>query len=391
MTYDVSIDDEAGFAAFDVIIERWQATPRQFPYDQKGAVIPQVVIPDYIRNNKEFLFNFYFYLCLYMRGGIESLQAFKALIRMATDKPELFDPFFAQHLAPEELQPIIAIYVGWDAKAVTKFWIENSKRLVRNWQGSARTLFKGLNTYDEALRRIRNKRTKSEWKEACRVDDRGEGFMGFQPKMVSMFVYFIDWEGLLDKPFIYPTPADFHNFRFGLSLQIIVLHPQPKNLRSTEKLSEPWRDFTVRYLKARKGKVTPVELADAIWLFSLTLCGASPLTDYHEPKDKNGHGMFAEHGGLTRTSVPNFLAPRYRERLKRTCLSCPLISRCILAIPAGPYYQRRGDRAVAFGGQLYLFSRFRIEQYLQVYETTALPGNPLQDIQDLAQSSLFGD
>lgn len=366
MSYTVVVHDNRGFAVFDLIIKRWQAEPKQFPYNQKTAVIPQNVIPHWLRSDKEKLINFYFYICLYMRGGIESLQAFKAMLSLFADRPELFDPFYAQHLTESELQPIIALYVGWDSNKVAQFWIENSKRLVRNWNGQAANIFNGLADFEESLRRIKNKTTKREWKKACVVDDRGEGFMGFQAKMVSMFVYFVDWEGLLNKQFIYPTPADFHNFRIGLALRIMVIEPQPESLRSTEKISEPWRMLTVRYLEARRGRVTPVELADAIWLFSLTLCGASPLTDYHERTDWKGHGLFGE-GGIEHSSRPSFLSPKLRGRLVRTCLSCPLISRCELAIPAGPYYQRRGDRALAFGGQLYLTERFPIESYLPTF------------------------
>ncbi len=365
----VTVDKTAAFQLFDTLLERWNATPKKFPYDQKGAIIPQVLIPASLRKNPERLANFYFYICLYMRGGIESIQAFRAMLQLYDARPEVFDPFVAQHFPQEELRVLIATYVGWDAKAVARFWIENSKRLVRNWNGRALTIFKGLRTYDEALRRIRNKRTKREWREACRIDDRGEGFMGFQPKMVSMLLYFIDWEGLLVTRFLYPTPADFHNFRLGLAHRILILSPQPKNLRSTELISEPWRALTLAYLEERSAD--PVELADAIWLFSLVLCGASPLTDYHEPKDKNGRGMFAE-GELEHTVIPSFLSPKLRGRLTRTCLACPLIATCKLAIPAGPYYQRRGDRAVAFGGQLYLWKRFPIETHLPTFSVEYL-------------------
>lgn len=388
MSYQVIVDDEAGFGAFDAIIKRWKSSPKLFPYDQKGAVIPQTVIPAWVRNDRELLCNFYFYICLYMRGGIESLQAFNAMVKLVTEKPELLDPLYAQHLDQEELRSIIASYIGWDAKAVARFWIENSKRLVRNWDGRASLIFRRLHSYEEALRRIKNKRTKQEWRHASRIDDRGEGFMGFQPKMVSMLLYFVDWEGLLEKSFTYPTPADFHNFRFGLALRIMLLRPQPEHLRSTEQLSKPWRDLTIRYLEQRKGRVTPVELADAIWLFSLVLCGNSPLTDHHERADKNGSGLFAPED-LVHSSVPALLAPKFRGRLERTCLACPLIDRCELAIPAGPYYQRRGDRAAPFGGQLYLRGRFPVEQHLPLFPVDRLD-NDTQDSTDEFQPSFFG-
>ena len=108
MEYEVIVNDTIGFYAFDTIVERWQAKPKMFPFDQKGAIIPQNIIPDWLRTDKEELYNFYFYICLYMRGGIESLQAFKAMIKLRTEKPDVFDPFFAQHLTQDELQPIIA-------------------------------------------------------------------------------------------------------------------------------------------------------------------------------------------------------------------------------------------------------------------------------------------
>jgi hypothetical protein len=254
---------------------------------------------------------------------------------------------------------------------------------MRNWDGKASNIFKGLTTYEEALRRIRNKRTKKDLNKAALIDDRGQGFMGFQPKMVSMLIYFIDWEGLLEVSFIYPTPADFHNFRFGLAVRGIVIYPQPLHLRTSEKLSKVWRDLTVRYLEARKGKVTPVELADAIWLFSLEMCGNSPLTVYHERIDKNGRGMFAAED-LIHDSVPNFLAPNFRKRLQRTCLSCPLNDMCELAIPAAPYYQRREGRDVAFGGQLYLLQRFPIEDHFPVNEIDYMS----RDTQDTTSTQL---
>lgn len=378
MSYEVFVDDDTGFYVFDILIERWQATPKKFPFDQRAAIIPQNIIPAKLRADTEELFNFYLNICLYMRGGIESLQAFRAMIRLWQDKRELFDPFYAEKLYQDELQPILRQYVGWDSHAAARYWIENAKRLVWNWEGKASNVFRGLRNHEEAMRRIQNKRTKKELQEANSVDGRGQGFMGFQAKMVSMWLYFMDWEGLLEESFLYPTPADFHNFRLGLAHRILVLEPEPEEIRSAEKISKPWRELTMRYLQSRRGKVTPVQLADAIWLFSLTLCGNSPLTDYHERVDNNGHGMF-DPNDLEHSSRPDFLSSRFRSRLQRTCLSCPLIDTCELAIPAGPYYQRRGDRDVPFGGRLYLWDRFPIEHHLPTFEPDYLPLEESED------------
>jgi|GEM_PF-6890201 len=107
MSYKVIANDVNAFEAFDIILERWQATPKKFPYDQPGALIPQQLIPNTLRKDTETLYNFYFFICLYMRGGIESVQAFRAMIKLWQNNPEVFDPFYAQHLTQSELQPLI--------------------------------------------------------------------------------------------------------------------------------------------------------------------------------------------------------------------------------------------------------------------------------------------
>lgn len=369
---NVYTDKETGYWLFDTLLERWEA--KKFPYDQPRALIPQTIIPNHIRNgnDKEAIYFFYMIICIWMRGGIESLQAFKAVIKMRLEHPELFDPYEVQYWKPEDLQPIVKRYIGWDSKNASRFWIENAKRVMRQWDGKPSEMFKDLYDFDEAVRRIKNKSTLSKKKktEADAIYGNGLGFMGYKEKMVAMLLYFIDWEGLLPKRFPYPTPADFHNFRLGLAHRIIVLDPQPVNLRNHELISAPWRDLTLQYLKDRKAD--PVKLADAIWLFSLEACGNSPLTDWHERVDKRGHGMFSAKE-LPHSKAPDFRAPGVRQRLLRTCLACPLLDTCELAIPAGPYYQRRGDRDEAFGGQLYLLPRFPIERHITPVPLDYLP------------------
>ena len=356
--------DANGYYLFDTLVERQRE--KKFPYDMRDAFIPQKVIPSQMRSDTFVLACFYFYVCLYMRGGIKSLQAFAAMLRMYHDHPKLFDPAYAQYLQPAELQLVIAKYVGWDAKAVAGFWIENSKRLVRKWNGDPRNIVKGLDNYEEALRRIQNKATASRKvrEEADAIYGNGLGFMGFQPKMVSMFIYFMDWDNLLPIKFLYPAPADFHNFRLALSHQALVLDPMPITYRVNEALSVAWRNMMMRYLKDR-GNVTPVELADALWLFSLVLCGESPLTMYKEPQVIEGQLGPANDPGDELfphdKTMMHFSSKRRRNDLKRTCLACPILNTCTLAIPAAPYYQRKDGREGAWGGQLLLQARPVIE------------------------------
>jgi hypothetical protein len=304
----VTTNKKVVFALLDTLVERWQA--KKFPYNRKDATIPQTLIPEEIRKDQFLLACFYFYACIYMRGGIESGQAFRALIRMWRDDPHLFEPAHAQWYKPEAVATVLKKYVGWDSKNAGINWVENSRRLMQYWSGDPHNLIKGLRTYDEALRRIRNKLRKREQREAG-YD--GLGFRGFQPKMVSMLLYFYDWEGWLKPRFLYPTPADFHNFRLGLNQGGIVVEFEEGDaqLRSSEKISGPWRAVVMEYLRARKAD--PVEVADAIWLFSLVLCGSSPLNQERE--------------------VPH-------HWLEKTCFRCPIRTGCRFSIPAGPYYKK---------------------------------------------------
>lgn len=377
-------DQKAVFAVLDELLSRWTATPKQFPYNQPKAQIPQTMIPDALRRGDTYTLScFYFYACIYMRGGIESSQAFRALLRMLKDYPSLFDPLHAQWFTEEYVRDILRAYIGWDSEVAARAWLENSRRLCQTWKADPRLLIKGVADYNEALRRIRNKLTKREL-QAAGPD--GLGFFGFQPKMVSMLLYFYDWEGWIKKRFLYPAPADFHNFRIAIANGGILITPQPKVIRANEKLSKVWRDVLMVYLKARRAD--PVEVADAIWLFSLVMCGNSPLTQFRTP-NKNHSGMFAGED-LPHHEESAVLGARYRSSLLRTCLVCPLLHSCTLAIPAGPYYQR-GDNPQGkgkLGGQLVLRSRFPIERFVSAPEG-ALPARD-GDIQAMSeQGSLF--
>lgn len=326
----IEVDRRIAFEGLDTLLELWKR--KAFPYDQKDAILPQTRLPEALRDNPETLAAFYFYVCIYMRGGIESLQAFRALARMWQDHPEAFDPFLAQWLAPAHMEDMLRAYIGWDARRASINWVENSRRLVRNWDGRPLNLLKGLRSWTEALRRFRNKRTKRDLREA---GARGEGFMGFQPKMVSMLVYFCDWEGWLEKRFLYPSPADFHNFRFGLNQGAITLAPWPGEIRTSEALSAPWRAAVLAYLRSRKAD--PIEVADALWLFSLVLCGNSPVT---QTSTSAGTGFFEADDLPRLVDAQTFRTPRMRLALERTCLRCPVRTRCTLGIPSQPYYRK---------------------------------------------------
>ncbi len=351
------------FPMIDILVELQQK--KAYPFNRPDAIIPQKIIPAELRADKYKLACFYFYVCIYMRGGIESLQAFNALIKMWRAHPELFEPYLAQFAPQQNVQAVLKKFIGWDAKNASINWIENSKRLVRNWKGNPLNLLKGLRTWELAVKRIRNKTTKKDQRKA---GERNEGFRGFQYKMVSMLLYFYDWEKWFEVRFLYPSPADFHNFRLALANgALVVTIPKDRIVRTSEKLSKPWRDMVMAYLRERNAD--PVVVADALWLFSLVLCGNSPFTVTRElkprttsVKNKEGRvthkvpyiGLF-EHSRVEEEWTSVQLGARKTKQLKQTCVVCPLAATCSFAIPSKPYYRK---------GRLILHARPHIEHQL---------------------------
>lgn len=348
---EIIVDKDRIFALLDTLLERWAAEPKGFPYQHKDAILPQDVIPEEIRADKEVLACFYFYICIYMRGGIKSLQAFNALTKMWEAHPEMFNPLQVQWLQPEDVQVVLKKYIGWDSQSASISWVENSRRLMQYWRGNPLNLLKGLKDYEEALRRIRNKFSKKDRREA---GEDGVGFRGFQPKMVSMLLYFYDWEGWLPKRFVYPAPADFHNFRLAFAHRGLILKPQASSIRVTEKHSILWRAAVTEYITERG--VRSKDVADAIWLFSLVMCGNSPATKYRRAEAPEPTLFTADELGVDLRGTIN--APSSRPALLSTCLQCPIAETCELAIPAGPYYQTgEDDNGESLGGKLHFWPR----------------------------------
>lgn len=345
----IIVDQERVDWLITELLSRWHKSPKEFPFDREDAVIPQTIIPMGLRDDKRSLAYFYFYLCIYMRGGIESLQAFRALLNMRESHEYLFDPVSVQLMEESTVERLLRKYIGWDAKNAAKNWVINSRRLVSTWGADPRNLVGGVTTYEEALRRIRAKTTKRERNVA---GEDGLGFRGFQYKMVSMLLYFFDWERMLQPRFLYPSPADFHNFRMALVSNSIRIEGDSTRLRSGEVLARPWRDAVMKYLS--KTGADPVSVADVLWLYSLVMCGNSPVTHtFGEPRRRaqtSGHARQQPDGeqafmhllhetpsNRIDSDVPNRTA---RRKILGTCGVCFLNGECRTAVPARPYYRQ---------------------------------------------------
>jgi hypothetical protein len=98
------------------------------------------------------------------------------------------------------------------------------------------------------------------------------------------------------------------------------------------------------YLKARNAD--PVKVADAIWLYSLVMCGNSPatITAEKDPRDKRDEkGVKIEnlftHAEVEETWEHRGWVARQNGRLKQTCLACPFVGTC-RPVPSRPYYRK---------------------------------------------------
>ena len=336
----------------DMLLARWRSSPKGYPFNRPDAIIPQTIIPDELRRDKKTLANWYLVVDEHMKGRVNSMEAFRGGIRIWQRYPWFYDPKVILWEKPSRMIEILEECLPTDKVNVVRDLRINFQHLLTYYDGSALNLIKGLTSYEEALRRILNKRTRGQRKEAGHG---GEGLYGHRHKMVSMLLYFYDWEGWLKPRFVYPSPADIHNFRdaiAGKGLEVIGIG-KDLIIRDYEKISAPWRAMVMQYIKARKED--PVDVADVLWLFSNLMCGNSPLTETSKKERGNGSGMFDQEELPHLNGVQQFLHPKYRRDLEATCLVCPLLDTCDFAIPARPYYD---------DGKLVLRPRPRIEDHI---------------------------
>lgn len=329
----ITTSKEDVFWLVDELLARWRSKPKGYPFNRPDAIIPQDLVPIELRADKRTLANWYLAICNHMKGRVNSTQAFLAYIEMWKQEPQFFDPDWVALQNQEIIEGVYERFIATDKRACAKAHILNSRRLKQHYKGDARNILKNATSYDEAIARIMNKVGRLE-REAGNNDP---GFFGFRHKMVSMFVYFMDWEGFIKKRFPYPSPADIQNFRIGIaSLGIRIERPSPRGIRNHETISAPWREVVLQYIVERKQD--PIDVADVLWLFSNIMCGNSPLTSTLT-SDANGTGLFDADSIPPSNTIVQLTKPKYLEALQETCLNCFLLSRCSYVIPAAPYYE----------------------------------------------------
>ncbi len=356
----IVVNHERVDKVLDKIMDAYWA--KEPPYNLTEARPPHIPenMPKTLERGSKDHAMFHFVCCYYMRGGIKSYDAYTRLGQVYDARPDLFDckkvvanlgeevaeePIDTEKLAEEfEADTMIdhdvtgidpmsrRSMVEQDIAATLKhfglgfqqttarLWVENAVRMTERYDGDPREIFKGVDTYEAAVQRIKN-------------DKRGGGFGGFQEKMVSMITYFLMDEGMIDS-FKFPIPVDIHVLRVSILNGLIEFPGVPYNTdlmrpQTTATLRDVYLNYAVRK------DVDPLRLCDAVWLLSGLLCSKAPGNWTIEPKRR-----FGRDGRRTVLIVPeeNPNNPAQMAAYNNSCRICPVEETCTGRIGSADYY-----------------------------------------------------
>lgn len=310
---------------------------KQYPFDK--ATLPQRIenIPKGVSwGSKEHaivLFNF----CQYMRGRIDSESAIKGMKRVYEKNPDMYDITVANLADEDRMSGILKELLmnnglGFNADQISRHWILNKKKIAFHWGADPRLIFKGVQSYEEAVRRLKNSGKFNL--------NNPFGFYGFREKMVSMLVYFYV-EAEIIKPFRFPPPVDFHVLRILFSNQILKVDEYKPGMRFWQDgMTDEARKILSRWIKEEnKDSVT---LSNALWLLSRDLCDKAPgnISTVSDVKDGRNTEVFSKEIKFTKNRFNTY---------SNVCGRCPLNQNCKVSVPSAPYYiqgkiELRGER-----------------------------------------------
>jgi hypothetical protein len=311
---------------------------RSFPYGESKT--PQQIVFDSLSKYSELIrARYWFYVCMYMRGPVDSNYAALKLVEILDSENGggIFDPSNSRSHNTEEIDHVMTVHNFTRLLTdVKKFWAFGSKKLAAEYNSDPRNIFLDVHDFQEIERRCRYvKKTKA-------------GFMGFQKKMTSMLTYFLRDQNLIGlKDF--PPPVDFHLMRVMILTGIVCLDESDPTRFRYETSSVLGYEAIEGYL-ARSG-TDPIELGDALWLLSGNLCSISPKN-----KDPKSFGIYdqASIDGVAASKRKRLAAPpglfdsvgidlplhvsSDTKLVRDTCGKCPARVWCNGGIPAVEYY-----------------------------------------------------
>jgi len=297
-----------------------------YPFNQAKVQPPQLLLPeDFPRGGLTHAF-FLFVLCYWMRGGIESDTAILSLSQLYRLDKDLFDPFLVQEENPEHLADLLKYAgLGFSKDSNSSFWVGNAKLLVSEWGGDPRNIFSDFSKYGE----------KKKWEVAVsRIKNKGNrglrgGFAGFREKMVSMLIYFLMEQGLIEE-FDFPIPVDFHVARMLVIHRVFELDPSISYTGGhLDRLLDDMRYTSYRY--AKRHHISSLDLSNVLWLYSRSMCSENP--DF-EASTGSGSGRSIE------IIIPEISWSKAEQRAyARTCGSCTVANSCCYVVRSKHWYK----------------------------------------------------
>lgn len=318
------------FAHIDNVISKLVATKElnHFPFNLPKAITPQhpshlprsgEITEGHERYNPLEAARFWFAVCYYMRGTIDSNIATTNMAWLYEDRPDIFNPEKASELSSQEIKYLLDTHkLSSGSEQISRHWIENANRLVDLYDGDPRKIFEDYSDYDTLLERVINKK--------------GQGFIGFQKKMTSMLAYFYMEQGLVPYQTI-PLPVDFHVLRTSIAHELITfdLAGERKDIdigQTADLLRNIYEDY------AKRHNISMLKLCDAIWIFSRTACSNSPTNTLIETGARHGRSTVLE-PALTNWSTAT---PQQLKDYQNYCGQCPVRDSCAHDVPSKRYY-----------------------------------------------------
>ncbi|MBM3272621.1 hypothetical protein FJY94_05125 [Candidatus Kaiserbacteria bacterium] len=336
------IDHDRARLVFGRLIKKLRE--KKYPYNI--ATLPQEMIPHALRDQPLRHAQFIFYACHFMRGALDSTTAIRQLVALWQRSPDLFKPEVVCMMDVGAIAALLRSAIDYHLDEIAAFWKENSDRLQRLWRGDPRRIFEKVCTADVVYRRVVNKESR-----ACVAgNDLFEddwGFFGFRKKMAGMLAYFLA-EAQLIEPICDIAPAvDFHLLRIMIANRILILTEDAwTGGAKYEDVYDEGAEAVTVYM--RTCKISAVEIGDALWMLSTTLCREAPGNWSTGRSRKRGNTWQTptriDHNGKERKELPQpVVIDQYSsEQLaayERTCHRCPCRKTCTANAPSGPYYE----------------------------------------------------
>jgi N-glycosylase/DNA lyase len=312
-----------------------------YPYNLDTTRVPQDHrhLPENLEIGSVDHASYLFYLCCYMRGGIKSVDAAKRVGDIYVTEPALFVAEKARLVAAEHIAEVLSQHGLGFQQRVSKQWVENSQRLAERYGSNPINIFEGVSDYETALARVKNDKT-------------GGGFIGFQEKMVSMLLYYLMDEKMIEY-FDFPLPVDLHVLRITIANNLLQFEGyDPEENLLTDELRIIARRLYHQYA-VEKG-INTIKLCNALWLLSESLCGQQAGNITLEPEGRK------KRKGRKTLLVPQPIIPsskQQRAAYQKSCGMCPVESTCQWNVPGKSLYVhgglgRRGERPKVLAADL---------------------------------------